>query len=55
MTDRIRNIINSYADRIAEAHTLDAMKDISVALLAHISFLLGRESLRSENEEGADS
>ena len=46
MTENHRDIINTYADRIATAHTFDEMKDIATALLAHVSYLLGRESLR---------
>jgi len=46
MIENHRDIINGYANRIAEAHTFEEMKDIATALLAHVSYLLGRESLK---------
>lgn len=46
MIENHRDILNEYADRIAEAHKFDEMKDIATVLLAHVSYLLGRESLR---------
>ena len=46
MIENHRDIIAGYANRIAEAHKFDEMKDVATALLAHVSYLLGRESLR---------
>lgn len=46
-----RDIINKYADRIAGACTESEMRDIAMALLAHLSYLLGRESVRQEEQE----
>lgn len=46
-----RDIINMYADRIAETCTESEMRNVAMALLAHLSYLLGRESLRNEGEQ----
>ena len=54
MTDKDRDIINEYDNRIAGAQTYDDMKNTAMALLAHVSFLLGRESIRSEGRKGSD-
>ena len=50
ITDNHRNIINEYADRIKTAYTESEQRDIAVALLAHVAYLLGRESLRQEGD-----
>ena len=51
ITDDHRNIINGYADRIKTACTESEQRDIAVALLAHVAYLLGRESLRQKGEQ----
>ena len=51
ITDDHRNIINEYAKRIEDAVTETEQRNIAVALLAHVAYLLGRESLRNEGEQ----
>lgn len=46
-----RDIINKYADRIAETCTESEMRNIAMALLAHLSYLLGRESAKEGEQE----
>lgn len=46
-----RDIIAYYTNRIAETYTEADMRNVAMSLLAHLSYLLGRESVRGEEDE----
>lgn len=49
MSENHSEIINHYTDSMKNACTFDEMKSVAVALLSHVAYLLGRESMRAKN------
>ncbi len=49
MDENHSEIINRYTDLVTSECTFDEMKSVAVALLSHVAYLLGRESMRAKN------